>query len=211
MVVLREISYRPWELRLHNKSEFNALEKIIHLDEDTRLMMKAAGGDARSFARLYRKYLPAVTAYSTSINGHNGSAEDVAQEVFARVWQKRSQYRPESSMKTYLFSFARIIVRERQFNSQNVSYGLGKNADLQSVSAGQEYQAENELVELEDQVRKAIDHLSVKQQLAVKLCYFDNLSIQEAAERVKDSYCTFQKRLYRAQKILMARLARFVK
>ena len=86
----------------------------IYFDEDTQLMIKAAEGDNNAYAVLCKKYLPIITAYAASINGSVNSPEDIAQEVFKRLLPKISDYRPNSSAKTYLFKFTRNIIREHQ-------------------------------------------------------------------------------------------------
>ena len=53
------------------------------LDEDTRLMLKAAGGDKTAYARLYKKYFAAVVSFVLSLGKSYESPQDIAQDVFA--------------------------------------------------------------------------------------------------------------------------------
>jgi len=59
----------------------------IQLDEDTRLMLKAVRDDKAAYGKLYKKYFIIVTNYIINLNGQCDSTEDLAQEVFVRVWQ----------------------------------------------------------------------------------------------------------------------------
>ena len=56
-------------------------------------------GDQNALAKVCDKYLPIITAYAASINGHADSSEDIAQEVFLRVMPEISDYRPTASVK----------------------------------------------------------------------------------------------------------------
>jgi RNA polymerase sigma-70 factor (ECF subfamily) len=178
-----------------------------HLDEDTQLMIKVAKGDRNAYTKLYRKYLPILISYATSINWHDSSSEDIANEVFARLWQQRAKYQPTSTVKTYLFGFTRNIIREKKFDIQSIPINQSEEADYPIFPPREAFQADKYI---EGKVNQAIDSLPAKQRLAIKLCYFDKLSISEAAKVTGDSYDTFRKRLYRAHQALVAILASFV-
>jgi RNA polymerase sigma-70 factor (ECF subfamily) len=75
----------------------------IYVDGDTRLMLKAAYGDETAYVKLYKKYFPILVNYAARLNGYQTSPEDIAQEVFVRIWEHRAKYRPYSTVKTYLF------------------------------------------------------------------------------------------------------------
>ena len=184
-----------------------------YLDEDTRLMLKVAKGDERAYDRIYEKYFPIVTIYATSINGHDNLSEDIAQEVFRRIWQQRKEYRPNSTVKTYLFSFSRNVIREKQIHVRITSINQCEEAEFPTYASNEAVRPEHEIhrKHVVSEVNKAIDKLPIQQRLAIKLCYFDNLSTFEAARITGDSYDAFRKRLYRAQQALVDILAHIVK
>ena len=76
---------------------FKVEDKRIYLDEDTRLMLKASEGDRDAYSKLYSKYFSAVTSLSTGFDGQFQSPEDVAQEVFHRIWKNRKEYHPAAA------------------------------------------------------------------------------------------------------------------
>lgn len=69
-------------------------------------------GDSAAFERLYEKYLPLATAYAASLGGRGNSAEDIAQEVFLRLWDRRRDYRGQAKVKTYIFAYIRNVCLE---------------------------------------------------------------------------------------------------
>ncbi len=85
-----------------------------HLCEDTQLMLRVARGNSQAFTKIYNKYFSFVTDYIATHNRHSGIPEDIAQEVFSRVWYNRAKYRPNSSVKTFLFGYAKNVLMEEQ-------------------------------------------------------------------------------------------------
>lgn len=86
----------------------------IYLDEDTRLMLKVVNGDHTAYVILYKKHLLIVTSYLLSLNAHKTLVKDLAQEVFCRIWEKREEYRPAATFKTFLFTYAKNVLLENQ-------------------------------------------------------------------------------------------------
>ena len=179
----------------------------IYLDEDTQLMIKAAEGVNNARAELCDKYLPIITAYATKRNGHNRLSEDIAQEVFKRLLPKISDYRPTSSVKTYLFKFARNIIREHQRKPRHqfvtndyLDEIIDKSENLVTTLR------QNELAEI---IEKAKNKLPNKQRQAVKLLYYSNTSIAGAAKLAGCSTKVLHQRFEDAKKRLAVLLKQF--
>ena len=83
---------------------------IIKFDEDIKLMIRVAKGDEDAFNIIYSKYFPLIADHIKRVNGNDDSSEDIANEVFTRLWQKRDEYKPLAKVKTYLFSFVGNVI-----------------------------------------------------------------------------------------------------
>jgi RNA polymerase sigma-70 factor (ECF subfamily) len=179
-------------------------KKRIYLNKDTRLILKAAGGDEEAFERLYRKYFPIITSYATSVNGNNSSSEDIANEVFSRVWKQRAKYQPASTVKTYLLGFAKIIIREyrRQLHKHLPIYAshFELMEDLSDPANMSQHQ------ELSNLIERAKSKLSEKQLQTLELTFYSNVSIDEAAKLAVCSKSVFCHRVYDVKKRLSALL-----
>lgn len=81
-----------------------------HVDEDTRLMIKASEGDREAYSRLYKKHFFTVVCFARNFSSQIQSPEDVVQEVFHIIWRKREEYRPTAAFKTYLLGCAKIVL-----------------------------------------------------------------------------------------------------
>ena len=93
---------------------------------DCELMLKVQKQDTKAFDVLFERYLQRVTYHVSHIVRNSQVAEDLAQEVFLRVWNRAGQWRGEGSFKGWLFRMATNLalsylrkaqtVRERPLN-----------------------------------------------------------------------------------------------
>ena len=171
------------------------------LDGDVPLMLKVIRGDKAAFSRLYRKYFPLVISYIVKINGQYDSSEDLAQEVFIRIWQNRIKYRPNATVKTYLFSYARKVVHENQskiareafLDSGDFSYLASSRFQSRAATKG------NDCVQ---SVKKVIASLPDRQRQACELVYISCFTPVKAAKILQCSVQTIYRNLNRARKKL---------
>jgi RNA polymerase sigma factor (sigma-70 family) len=173
----------------------------IYLDEDTWLMLQVGKGNAQAFEKIYRKYFPVVTSYFASLNGHLTSPEDLTQEVFVRIWRRRAEYRPNATVKTYLFSYAQnvlrekksIVFREARLNVSNFSNLTSKLLQTDAVIQNDD---------IVNSLKKLIARLPYKQRQAFELVYISGFSTAAAAGILQVSPQSVYNNLYRARKQL---------
>lgn len=162
-------------------------------DPDVRLMLRVRDDDARAFEELMVRYQSRVASLMTHLTGRRDAAEDLAQEVFLRVYRARKQYVPGSKFATWLFTIAhnvasnsrRAAARRKEVN---VAPAPGADTDAnvleaQAVAAsGLMPTRQLEKAELRDVVEMAVGTLSDRQREAVLLNKFEHLSYEEIAE-----------------------------
>src|SRR3954465_5060666 len=78
--------------------------------EDVRLMGLIATGDDRAFERLIERHQALVIGTVARMLGSNSDAEDLAQQVFLRVWRSAPPYRPGAKFTTWLLKITRNLV-----------------------------------------------------------------------------------------------------
>ena len=179
-----------------------AANRRMYLDEDSRLMMKAAKGDRRAYAELYWKYFSVVSRFVSSLDSGVQSAEDITQEVFTRVWQKRAGYTPDSTVRTYLFGYAKNILREERNRSVKAisSYSnYFRRTCLISSNGSSEVLSGFYPAESRGLFEQAMSQLSVTQRQAIELFYVAEKSLAEAAVHCNCSVKAFESRLIRAR------------
>src|SRR6476620_5829938 len=75
-------------------------------DPDIRLMLRVRADDAAAFAELVQNYQQRLVGIMHHLVGNAEEAEDLAQEVFLRVYRNRKKYTPQAKFSTWLFTIA---------------------------------------------------------------------------------------------------------
>src|SRR3954451_23361641 len=78
--------------------------------EDVRLMQLVAGGDTAAFERLIERHQTLVAGTVARMLGNNSDVEDIAQQVFIRVWKSAHRYVPRAKFTTWLLKITRNLV-----------------------------------------------------------------------------------------------------
>ena len=159
-------------------------ESLIQSDEDVRLMLRVRTGDRQAYARLYEKYVPLVKGYLARRDGVSQSREDLAQEVFTRIWHRRSQYRPLAPLRNYLLGIAANVLNESRAKARRQASldlaSLETTADARRPPPPAQAQAAEQVLA----VRALMLSLPTRQRQAVELVYLAGLPPDEAARRL---------------------------
>src|SRR3989442_10042639 len=78
--------------------------------EDVRLMQLVSGGDTGAFEELIEKHQSLVAGTGARMLGSNSDVEDIAQQVFIRVWKSARRYVPRAKFTTWLLKITRNLV-----------------------------------------------------------------------------------------------------
>ncbi len=161
-------------------------------DPDIRLMLRVRADEVGAFEELVETFQHRLVGVMHHLVGSAEEAEDLAQEVFLRVYRSRKKYRPRSKFSTWLFTIANNLalnaLRTRQRKpvvplSVNDSGPLGPRPveQLSRDRAAQPSQRvqQQELVHV---IRRALEGLNERQRLAVVLNKFEDMSYEEIAE-----------------------------
>jgi RNA polymerase sigma-70 factor (ECF subfamily) len=163
-------------------------------------------GDLTAFRRLFDTYKDKV--YSIAVyflQGDTATAEDIAQEVFVRVYTRIGQFRCEADFATWLYRLVANACMD-EFRRRKRRPGT---ADLEAASAlttDSPHEAYARL-EIGAAVRAALSDLSPDMRLTVLLRYFEELSYEEIAAILHCSQGTVASRLNRSLKALARKLA----
>jgi RNA polymerase sigma-70 factor (ECF subfamily) len=160
-------------------------------DPDIRLMLRVREDDPVAFGELVELYQHRLVTVMHHLIGNKEEAEDLAQEVFLRVFRVRKKYRPRAKFSTWLFTIANNLafntLRSRQrkpvvrLNTRD-SGPLGPRPAEHLVhdrggAPGQRMQQE----ELAAIIHEALDGLNERQRMAVVLNKFEDMNYAEIA------------------------------
>ena len=185
---------------------------------DVQLMLDVKAGDDASFDFLLRKYRTPLVSFLYRMVRDTATAEDLAQEVFLRVYRARKQYSPSAKFTTWLFRIATNLalnsVRDSRHQRMGVSLdapGGGEEAAPLELPAREkrvdERMAERDRVEV---IRRAIWSLPEKQRAAVVLHKYEEMDYDEIAGILECSEGALKSMLFRAYETLRVELAPLV-
>lgn len=157
-------------------------------DPDIRLMLAVRAGDQSAFAELVERYQHRLVGVMNHLVGHPQEAEDLAQEVFLRVFRTRLKYSPKAKFSTWLFTIANNLAlnalrdRHRRQAVPLDARDSGTQGPPPAADRGPPPSQPLQQSELAEVVRKALDDLNERQRVAVVLNKFEDMGYAEIAE-----------------------------
>ncbi|MEM7456606.1 MAG: sigma-70 family RNA polymerase sigma factor [Planctomycetota bacterium] len=193
-----------------SESSIQLARKYELLDPDVRLMLEVRDDNAAAFEQLVAKYQSRLIGVLDHLVPARGQAEDLAQEVFMRVYRARHNYVPKARFSTWLFTITnnvasnaiRKLSRKKEVNLVNSPSGSMPVQPLESMAkeksalmpARQIASSEASLI-----VREAIQGLNDRQRMALLLSKFEDMSYLEIAETMGMSTQAVKSLLSRAR------------
>lgn len=195
-------------------SESSALHYELH-DPDVRLMLEVRDDKAAAFEELMLRYQNRLVTVLEHLVGRRDVAEDLAQEVFLRVYRARKRYVPGSKFSTWLFTIANNVASNSlrsQSRRREVNWKSRPGESTGANTLDQMAQAASSLMptrqadksEMCEIVREAISTLNERQRLAVLLSKFESMSYEEIAETMQMTPQAIKSLLSRARGNLRA-------
>jgi RNA polymerase sigma-70 factor (ECF subfamily) len=183
--------------------------------EDIRLMGLAATGDDRAFEQLVERHQRLIIGTVGRMLGTGSDAEDIAQQVFVRVWKNAKRYEPRAKFTTWLLKITRnLVFNELRRRSRHPQVPLQSDSEEEErpLKDDQAIAPDASLLdqELQDAVDAAIANLPETQRMAVILRRYDELSYEEIAETLDQSVSAVKSLLFRARTELRENLKRYL-
>lgn len=175
------------------------------IDPDAELVRSAGAGDARAAEALVRRHLPRMTAVARRMLNDAAEAEDVAQEVFLRVWREAPRWKPGAAkFETWMHRVALNLCydrlrRRREHPDAEAGLYVADGAPL----ASEEWLARQRAAK----VQNALATLPERQRAAIALVHFQEMSNIAAAEMLEVSVEALESLLARGRRALKAALA----
>lgn len=192
-------------------------------DPDIRLMLRVRDhGDAAAFTELVELYRHRLVGVLTHLVQDPAEAEDLAQEVFLRVFKSRAKYRPRARFSTWLFTIANNLAsnarRDRKRRHAAGAPGLSESGPLGPRPLEQLAEHDGEAPsgglnrhELSQVVADALHELNERQRAAVVLNKFEEMGYAEIGEVMGLSVKAVKSLLSRARTRLRELLSGYIR
>jgi len=168
-------------------------------DPDTDLVAAIAGGDPRAARELVDKHLPRMVNLARRVLGNQADAEEVAQEVFLRVWKQAPKWKPgRAKFETWMHRVALNLCYDRLRKRREVTGGDIPEPIDGSAGPGEALHQK----EVAARVNEAMQQLPERQRAAITLCHHQGHTNIEAAEIMDVSVDALESLLARGRRKL---------
>ncbi len=177
-------------------------------DPDADLMLRFQGGDETAYAELVRRFQGRIVSLAYRYLGSSADAEDLAQEVFLRIYRARETYEPRARFSTWVHRITvnvslnlirgRKVRRHLNAAMPRSDGGDGGAVDFEDagvVAPGDKVEKD----ELAQVLREILDGLPERQRIAILLNKYQGLSYEETAEAMEMSLSATKSLLTRAR------------
>ena len=184
-------------------------------DQDVFWMQRVAKGDMEALQSLIEAHQARVVGTVVKMLGDDLDAEDIAQQVFIRVWKSAGRYQPTAKFTTWLFKITRNLVfnelrRRKRHSVTSLQHEEEEHFFQPADSGGISPDASLLDSELNDAIQMAIDALPETQRMAIVLRRYEEMPYEEIGEVLELSVPAVKSVLFRARAKLRERLRRYL-
>lgn len=175
------------------------------LASETQLLEAIREGDETAFEMIFKEYYQALCRYANSFLSDRDEAEEIVQNSFLSIWEKRSSITITTSLKAYLYQTIRNrclnVIKHEKIKKQHVEH--------ETVMRVNHHTATSDTVlvnELEQKIYVAMQALPEQCRLVFKLSRFEELKYQEIADQLDISIKTVENQIGKALRIMREQL-----
>jgi RNA polymerase sigma-70 factor (ECF subfamily) len=178
-------------------------------------MQLVGRGDTAAFQNLVERHQALVLGTVARMLGSNSDVEDIAQQVFIRVWKSAARYVPRAKFTTWLLKITRnLVFNELRRSKRRAQVPMQAEPDEEQIPLKDETaQAPDASLlesELQEAIEEAISQLPEAQRMAVILRRYEDLSYEEIGEVLDLSVPAVKSVLFRARTELRIRLSAYL-
>ena len=167
------------------------------IHNEKQLLTQVSQGDRQAFQVLYKACYPLIQRYILLFEPSPHILDELTQDVFVRIWDKRARLADVESLRNYLFTVTRNVVYNyfRAVKAQQMIKGLDNSGP---VAAGHDSEKELLLKQYYHFVEEAIGKLPAGRRKVLRMSMEQGLSLDEIAEELHISRSGVKKQLYAA-------------
>ncbi|MGJ8657581.1 MAG: RNA polymerase sigma factor [Akkermansiaceae bacterium] len=194
----------------------NSPDEENDVNVELMLRVKAGGSQAEdAFQQLVELHQNAVIGTVAKMLGNSSEAEDIAQQVFIRLWKSAPRYEVKAKFTTFLYTITRnLVFNETKRKQRKKEHSLEEQEENSFTQLEDKVAScpDEEILqaELKSEVDKAIQSLPEKQRLAVILRRYENMPYEQIADVLELSVSAVKSQLFRARNALRESLSHYL-
>lgn len=166
-------------------------------------------GNEAAFEKVFKMYFKNLHAFAYTFMKNDDIAEEIVQNVFFRIWEKRDQLQIDDSLKAYLY---RAVHNESLNHLKHLkvksSFQLQYSDHMESSNSD----VSNEMIasELENNIQKAINELPQQCRTIFQMSRYEQLKYHQIADHLNISIKTVENQMGKALKVLRSKLVEYL-
>ncbi|MDQ7039897.1 MAG: RNA polymerase sigma-70 factor [Rhodothermus sp.] len=182
-----------------------ARQGAVGVLDDAALARRIRDGDQQAFRQFFERYYAFLLHYLERMGVSPEVAEDLVQQAFLAIWERRAQIDPNRSLRAFLFRIGHNRALNHFRNTRRLS--REELPELKDPAPGADRRTDATL--LQARLREAIARLPERRRAVFELCFLQELTYREAAEVLGISPKTVENQMAQALRQLRAALADF--
>lgn len=170
-------------------------------NDEKALLHQISTGDDRAFSIIFNRYSPKVYVYALKIVKSENLAEEIAQEVFVKIWNLEEQLTQIENLDAYL----RVLTRNHTLKVLRRLALEIKTSRMMAQDYQEDHNETEEYIIFKDSekiLNQGIEKLPAQQKLVYSLCHQQGLKYEEVAERLNISKLTVKTHMQHALRFL---------
>jgi RNA polymerase sigma-70 factor (ECF subfamily) len=186
---------------------------------DADVMLRVKTGDNSAFEYLVQKYRRAMVSFMFRMAHNSAAAEDLAQEVFLRVYRSRQSYEASAKFTTWLYRIATNLAVNHARDTRHERPDKVVSLDEKDEETGQSLDVPDKSLSAEENIvrrermsaiRQRVQALPERQRVAVLMHKYQQMDYKQISEVLKLSESATKSLLFRAYETLREQLKEFV-
>ena len=181
----------------------------VENERDVTLMRLIGSGDEEAMRELVKRHQNRVYGTIARMLGSEREAEDLAQQVFVRVWKSAGRYQPSAKFTTWLFKIVRNLIFSETRRRGRADLNNPVDEEMRD---DQEKTPSAEILDKEKMaaIQSAIDALPEQQRMAIILRRYEEMPYEEMAVVLKQTVLGVKSLLFRARTALRESFVRYL-
>lgn len=187
----------------------------MQMETDIELMRRVKSGDDSAFTELMKRHYKSIMNFIYRFTNDRNDSEDLAQEVFLRVYRSVRDYKPQAKFSTWLYKIATNVCltelkMKRRMNNVSLDEIQENKHDIGDTNSPSGYDLINRR-DIKDSIFQALNSIPERERVSIILCKYEGFSYDEVADVIGCTVGAVKTYIHRGRMKLIDRLKPILK